>query len=72
MKKVSIVLATLAVIGSMSFSSCKKCTTCTATDKTSGAVYYESAEACGNKATIDSYESSFKTVYGTDYNVVCE
>lgn len=72
MKKVSVLLVALALIGGMSFSSCKKCSTCVAKDKTTGTAFSTGVETCGNKKAIDDYESAFKTTFGTNYDVVCE
>ncbi len=71
MKKLTALFVAVAVIGLMGFGSCKKCTTCVAKDKTTGAVFTTSSELCSTKSAIDDYEASFKTVYGTDYDVTC-
>ena len=57
MKKLSL-LAVAAVILSVSFSSCKKCVTCTI-----GGV--ESAEYCAKKAARETWETACKAGGGT-------
>ncbi len=61
MKKLTL-LAAVAFFAAFSFSSCKKCVTCTYNDGTS---YESSTEYCGKKADRESYESACKLAGGT-------
>jgi hypothetical protein len=61
MKKVFFLLA-FAAIFAFGFSSCRKCETCTATDRSTGVVEY-STEYCGTRSTVDINTSSFISIW---------
>ncbi|NVO03996.1 MAG: hypothetical protein HXX09_14970 [Bacteroidetes bacterium] len=65
MKKLFFFLA-LAFLSAASFTSCKKCETCTATDRSTGVIEY-STEYCGTKATVDANTSSFISIWDDTY-----
>lgn len=72
MKKVTLVLAALAILGSLSFTSCKKCSTCIARNAATGTQLATSGEFCGNKAYVEETEDSFKSSWGLIGTVTCE
>lgn len=72
MKKVTVVLASLAVLGCLSFTSCKKCSTCVAKDKSTGTQLATSGEFCGTKAEVEDTEDAFKSTWGLIGDVTCE
>jgi hypothetical protein len=72
MKKVSAVVIAVALVACMGLGSCKKCSTCTATDRTTGIVIQTSPEFCGTKAYLDDTEQSYKDTWGLVSNVTCE
>jgi hypothetical protein len=61
MKKLTL-LAAVALFAAFSFSSCKKCVTCT---YNSGSTFQSETEYCGKKADRESYESACKLAGGT-------
>jgi hypothetical protein len=70
MKKLMLVAAVAAFV-LIGFSSCKKCSTCSATK--TGSTTIDGAETCGNSGVIDDYEAAFKTTYeAAGYTVTCE
>ena len=72
MKKLGIVLLAAGLIAGVGFSSCKKCSTCIAKDKTSGTQVATSGEFCGNASYVDDTEQAFKDTWGIAYDVTCE
>jgi hypothetical protein len=73
MKKFTAIFAAIAIVASLGLTSCKKCTTCTAKNKTDGSVESTSLEACGNKKTIDDFEAAYKLSWEDDNTTVtCE
>jgi hypothetical protein len=59
MKKVTIILTALIVAGGLSFTSCKKCSTCKYVYDVAGVSFtYDYPETCGNKKDIDAYEKA--------------
>jgi cytochrome c2 len=70
MRKVIAILAVGAFLAS-GLSSCKKCSTCTATK--AGSTDYVGPETCGKSSAIKDYEDAFKATWGAaGYSVVCE
>lgn len=71
MKKFVLILSVAAFIAA-GFSSCKKCSTCTAYDST-GAQIITSGEFCGSKKDVEDTENSFKSIWEQgDATVTCE
>jgi len=59
MKKATIVLIAFFAIGALSFTSCKKCSTCKYTYTVMGYTQtYDFPEKCGSKSDIDAYEKA--------------
>ena len=57
---VGLMLATFV----LSAASCKKCMTCTASDKTTGDVLATSPEYCDSGKKLDDIEDAFKATWG--------
>ncbi|MFI5150369.1 MAG: hypothetical protein ACHQRM_11600 [Bacteroidia bacterium] len=62
MKKFSL-LCVIVLVVAASFSSCKKCSTCTATDS-NGKILQEQKYCSSSSTNITTFENSFKTTYG--------
>ncbi len=66
-----IALVTVAIIATLSFSSCKKCTTCGYDYTLNGVKYTDmKEEVCGKKKEIEDYKSQCETLAAT-YGVKC-
>lgn len=71
MKKLFFVLG-LALVVSLGFSSCKKCSTCKVYNSSTNALEYTYPEQCGKTSVINTYEAAAKAAYsGSGYRVEC-
>ena len=65
MKKVFFLLA-FAAIFAFGFSSCRKCETCTATNRVTG-LTEDTQEYCGSKTTVDLNTSTYESIWNDSY-----
>ena len=65
MKKFFLFIA-IASLTTFGFSSCRKCETCTATDRTTGAVV-NTQEYCGTRSQVSSSTSSYESIWNDTY-----
>jgi hypothetical protein len=66
MMKRILVFAGVAVIAILSFSSCRKCVTCKAIERSTG-VTVDETEYCGMKKVVDTNEDTYKAIWGDSY-----
>lgn len=60
----------MAALVALSFTSCKKCRTCTEKNS-AGDVEYTWPEVCGKKKDVDKYEDSAKAAVDPGNTVTC-
>ena len=65
MKRI-LVFAGVAVIAILAFSSCRKCVTCTATERSTGNKV-DQTDYCGMKKVVDTDESTYKAIWNDGY-----
>ena len=70
MKKITFLILSLTLFLVVLGSSCKKCSTCIANDKTTG-VQVNSQEFCGESADVTANEDTYKSTYGLTSDVTC-
>jgi len=70
MKKIIILIC--AAFIALSFTSCKKCTHCTATHTATGILAYDYGEYCATPKEIKDYEAAMKELYPSpEYTCTC-
>jgi hypothetical protein len=69
-----LTLFVVAAAAAFSFTSCKKCSTCSVKYNTpmAGQQEYTAPEACGKKKDVEAYESAFKSAYSSYGTVTCK
>lgn len=72
MKKHLLTAFTLLLIIVLGFSSCRRCTRCTAYDKDTGDIMVNSPEFCGSREDVIKFQDAYQITYGVACDVVCD